>query len=44
MLTLNIDIDQLIAVLRRQVRITPNAARVIQDDWAKLFKCGFRSG
>jgi len=42
-LTLHIDIDQLIAVLRRHLRLAPNAARAIQDDWAKLFKCGFRS-
>ncbi|MBL0391101.1 excisionase family DNA-binding protein [Ramlibacter monticola] len=38
MLTLNIDIDQLIAVLRRHARLTPNAARAIQDDFTKLFQ------
>ena len=36
-LTIYIDFRQLIAVVRRNVQLTPQASRAIQDDFARLF-------
>ena len=36
-LTIHIDVGQLIAVVRRHVQITPKAARAIREDFARLF-------
>jgi hypothetical protein len=36
-LTIHIDIGQLIAAVRRHVRLSRTVARAIREDWARLF-------
>jgi len=37
-LSVNIDIDPLVEVVRRHVKLTPQAARLIKGDFARLFQ------
>ena len=37
-LTINIDIAQLVAVVRRHAKLTPKAVRAITDDFAEIFQ------
>ena len=37
-LSVNIDIDPLVAVVRRHVKLTPQAARLIKGEFAQLFQ------
>lgn len=36
-LSIHIDLEQLVAAVRRNVRLTPKAARAIRNDFARLF-------